>query len=110
MELEVGHTSLTDLRVVRTMHERKALMYDLASAFISLPGGIGTFEEFFEALTWTKLGLHAKPSLVLNIAGYYDPLREMLDHALRNGFIGQDVRDMARFVDSVPEAIDALRA
>ena len=108
MDLEVGHTGIPDLRVVGTMHERKALMYELSSVFITLPGGIGTFEEFFETVTWNKLGLHKKPSLVLNVAGYYDPLRDLLDHSLRSDFITADVRGLMRIVDSVPETMAVL--
>ena len=86
-DLEIQHQGLTTLEVVATMHARKARMAELADAFIAFPGGIGTFEEFFEVFTWARLGLHTKPCGVLNIEGYYDPLLELLDHAEREGFV-----------------------
>lgn len=79
---EVAHSGLTELRVVQTMHERKALMNELSDAFIAMPGGFGTLDEFFEILTWSQLGIHGKPSGLLNVAGYYDDLLVMLDHAV----------------------------
>ena len=84
---EVAHTRLTELRVVGSMHERKALMADLSDAFLALPGGFGTFEEFCEVLTWSQLGIHAKPCGLLNVAGYYGPLLGLFDHAVREGFL-----------------------
>jgi len=81
VEKELSHTGLSDLRVVGSMHERKALMAELSDAFIALPGGYGTFEEFCEVLTWTQLGLHRKPCGILNVEGYYDPLLALFDHA-----------------------------
>lgn len=94
MEKEVGHLQLTELRIVTSMHERKALMAQLADGFVALPGGIGTFEELFEIWTWSQLGIHSKPCALLNIAGYYDPLVDFLDHATRQGFIRQQQRDL----------------
>jgi uncharacterized protein (TIGR00730 family) len=84
---EIAHHGLTELHVVDDMHQRKALMAKRASAFLTLPGGIGTFEEFFETLTWAALGLHRKPLGVLNIAGYYDPLIALLNHAVAERFL-----------------------
>ena len=84
---EIAHPGLPDLRVVGSMHERKALMAELADAFIALPGGFGTFEEFCEVVTWTQLGLHAKRCGLLNVAGYYDPLLELFDQGVNEGFI-----------------------
>jgi uncharacterized protein (TIGR00730 family) len=84
---EVAHTGLTELRVVRSMHERKALMAELSGAFVALPGGYGTLEEFCEVLTWAQLGLHARPCGLLNVAGYYDPLLALLDHAVAERFV-----------------------
>src|SRR5687767_16004120 len=84
---EVGHRGLTDLRIVDSMHERKAMMADLADAFIALPGGFGTFEEFCEAVTWTQLGLHRKKCGLLNVGGFYDPLLALVDRAVADGFI-----------------------
>lgn len=79
---ELGHQGLTELRVVGSMHERKALMADLSDAFVALPGGFGTFEEFCEVLTWSQLGLHQKPCGLLNVEGYYDPLLALFDQAV----------------------------
>jgi uncharacterized protein (TIGR00730 family) len=91
---QVGHNGLTELRVVNTMHERKALMFDLSDAFIALPGGLGTLDEIFELLTWAQLGHHAKPCGLLNVCGYYDQLLGFLDHATVQGFIRREHRDM----------------
>jgi uncharacterized protein (TIGR00730 family) len=84
---EVAHRGLTELRVVQSMHERKALMAELSDGFIAMPGGIGTMEEFFEVLSWAQLGIHEKPCGLLNVAGYYDPLIQFLDHAVTEDFI-----------------------
>ncbi|HEY9743191.1 MAG TPA: TIGR00730 family Rossman fold protein [Coleofasciculaceae cyanobacterium] len=84
---ELAHTGLTDLRVVGSMHERKALMAELSDAFVALPGGYGTFEEFCEVLTWAQLGLHRKPCGLLNVEGYYDHLIALFDHALGEEFL-----------------------
>ena len=89
---ELAHRGLPDLRIVRSMHERKALMADLADAFVAAPGGFGTFEELCEAVTWTQLGLHQKRCGLLNVAGFYDPLLELIDRAVQDGFI----RDASR--------------
>jgi len=84
---ELAHHGVADMRVVPTMHARKALMAGLADGFVALPGGIGTFEELFEIVTWGQLGIHRKPIGVLNVAGYYDPLVALLDHAVAGGFV-----------------------
>ena len=84
---EIAHTGLTDLRVVDSMHTRKAKMAELSDAFIAMPGGVGTFEEFFEAITWTQLGLHRKPCGLLNVEGFYTPLERFIDQAVTEGFI-----------------------
>ncbi|MFC2155000.1 TIGR00730 family Rossman fold protein [Acidobacteriota bacterium] len=86
-EKEVGYEELDDLRVVNSMHERKALMVELSDGFIALPGGLGTAEEFFEVLTWAQLGLHRKPIGLLDVCGYYDRLVEFVDHAVEEHFI-----------------------
>jgi uncharacterized protein (TIGR00730 family) len=91
---EVAHHGISELRVVDTMHQRKALMNDLSDAFIALPGGFGTLEEFFEILTWSQLGIHAKPSGLLNVSGYYDSLLAMLDHAVSEGFLRPAFREL----------------
>jgi len=97
-------TSVTSLRVVEGMHARKALMADLADAFIAMPGGFGTAEEFFEALTWAQLALHLKPCGLLNVKGYFDPLIRFVDHAVQEGFIHPAHRDLM-LVDGSPEAL-----
>ena len=90
---EVAHKRLPDLRIVSSMHERKALMEKLSDGFIALPGGYGTFEEFCEILTWSQLGLHKKPCGLLNISGYYDRFLEFIDHAVREEFVRKEHRD-----------------
>jgi uncharacterized protein (TIGR00730 family) len=92
MAKEVGHRGLTELRVVDTMHERKAVMSDLSDGFIGLPGGFGTFEEFCEVVTWSQLGLQSKPCGLLNVAGYYDSLLGLFDHAVDEGFLRKENR------------------
>jgi uncharacterized protein (TIGR00730 family) len=94
MAKEVGHRGLPDLRVVKTMHERKALMAELSDGFVALPGGIGTFEEFFEIVTWAQLGFHSKPCALLNVNGFYDPLLRLVDHAIGEHFIKPSQRDL----------------
>lgn len=101
---EVAHRGLTSLRIVDTMHERKAAMADLADAFVMLPGGLGTLEEFLEAATWTQLGVHAKPCGVLSVGGYFDPLVELLETATRNRFLRPEHRDLL-LVESEPTAL-----
>jgi len=100
----VDHRTLTRLEVVDSMHTRKARMAELAEGFIAMPGGFGTFEEYCEILTWGQLGFHAKPIGLLNIAGYYDPLLAMFDHAAAEGFLRAQNRAMA-LSDSDPEAL-----
>jgi uncharacterized protein (TIGR00730 family) len=87
VDRELAHASLTELHVVSTMHERKAKMVELSTAFISLPGGLGTLDETFEILTWAQLGFHAKPVGLLNVDGYFTPLLAFLDGAVREGFV-----------------------
>ncbi len=99
---EVGHRAITELRVVGSMHERKAQMAELADGFIAMPGGIGTFEEFFEILTWAQLGFHEKPCAILNIAGYYDGLLTLCDNAVNEGFLRPAHRQLI-LEDSNPE-------
>jgi uncharacterized protein (TIGR00730 family) len=91
---EIGHQGLSELHVVRSMHERKAMMADRADAFITLPGGYGTLEELFEVLTWLQLGLHAKPCAMLDVAGFWDPLLAQLDKAVTEGFLHPRHRDL----------------
>jgi uncharacterized protein (TIGR00730 family) len=111
-EREIGHTGIDDLRVVGSMHERKALMVELADAFIALPGGIGTLEELFEVYTWAQLGIHAKPLGLLDVAGYYQPLATMLDHAVAQRFLREETRAMlaiARDLESLLAAFSGWR-
>lgn len=96
---ELAHNGLTDLRIVNTMHERKAMMAQLSGAFIALPGGFGTLDEFCEILTWAQLGLHSKPCALLNVAGYFDPLLALFDIAVREGFLPAQHRAMLRVGD-----------
>jgi uncharacterized protein (TIGR00730 family) len=100
-EREVAHTGLADLRVVDSMHTRKAMMAELSDAFIAMPGGVGTFEEFFEAITWTQLGLHRKACGLLNVDGFYSPLVTFIDRAVTEGFI-RPVHRTAIVVDDDP--------
>ena len=93
---EVGHQGLTELRVVSSMHERKAIMSDLSETFIAMPGGFGTFEEFCEVVTWSQLGIQSKPCGLLNVAGYYEPLLQLFDHAVREGFLRAENRRLVR--------------
>jgi uncharacterized protein (TIGR00730 family) len=94
VEREIAHNGLTDLHVVGSMHERKAMMSELSEGFIALPGGTGTMEEFFEVLTWAQLGEHGKPCGLLNVAEYYDPLLAVFDHMVANGFLSEANRSI----------------
>ena len=108
MNREIGHKQLAKLHVVGSMHERKALMADLSDAFIALPGGFGTLEEFCEVLTWSQLGLHEKPCGIVNILGYYTPLLAMLDHAVEQRFLKPQNRALVLARDSPAELLDAF--
>lgn len=101
---EVAFTGLSDLRIVNSMHERKALMAELSDGFVALPGGLGTIEEFFEVVTWAQLGMHRKPCGLLNVCHYYDKLINFLDHAVDQEFIDQDHRSMI-LIDEDPEGL-----
>lgn len=91
---EIYHTGLTELKIVNSMHERKAMMADLSDGFIALPGGLGTIEEIFEVLTWAQLGFHRKPCALLNALGYYDHLSAFLNHTVDQGFVNKASRSM----------------
>jgi uncharacterized protein (TIGR00730 family) len=108
MEREIGHDRLTKLHVVGSMHERKALMADLADGFIALPGGFGTLDEFCEILTWAQLGLHTKPCGILNVLGYYTPLLAMFDHAAEERLLKVENRRLVLARDSVEELFRAM--
>jgi hypothetical protein len=105
---EVGHKGLTKLHVVRSMHERKALMADLSDAFVALPGGFGTLEEFCEVVTWTQLGLHAKPCGILNVLGFYSPLLRMFDHAVEERFLKPENRALVLARDQPADLLQTL--
>lgn len=108
VDLEIGHTGIDDLRIVSTMHERKALMAELSDAFVALPGGIGTLDELFEIYTWAQLGIHAKPLALLDVAGYYRPLVAFLDHAVEQRFVRPNTRDMLAVADDLDGVLAAL--
>lgn len=103
---EVAHTGLTELRVVASMHERKALLAELSDGFLAMPGGLGTLEELFEIWTWGQLGLHRKPYGVLNVNGYFSPLLQFLDHAVTEQFVRPEYRALL-VVDAEPAALIA---
>ena len=107
---EIGHSGLTELRIVKSMHERKALMADLSDAFVAMPGGIGTMEEFFEVLTWAQLGLHAKPCGLLQVAGYFDALLALLDRAVQERFVKAEHMTMLVASPSPTDLLDRLAA
>ena len=105
---EVAHAGLSDLRVVASMHERKAVMADLSDGFIALPGGWGTLDELFEVLTWGQLGLHAKPCGVLNAEGFFDPLLAFMDHMIDEGFVRPAFRPMLTVAGSAGELLTRM--
>ena len=107
---EVGHTGLTDLRVVPSMHDRKGMMGDLAHAFITLPGGVGTMEEFFGVLTWAQLGLHRKPCGLLNVDGYYDRLLGLFDSFISERFARPEHRDIVLAERDIAPLLDRMAA
>jgi len=108
VEKEIAHTSLTELHVVESMHQRKSLMADLADAFLLLPGGFGSWEEFCEVLTWLQLGIHRKPCAILNVAGYYNGLLSLADHALAEGFLRPAHHKMVIVADHPQAALSQL--
>ncbi|HMC09888.1 MAG TPA: TIGR00730 family Rossman fold protein [Pirellulaceae bacterium] len=104
VDRELAHRGITDLRIVTSMHERKALMAELSDGFVALPGGLGTYEELCEVLTWAQLGIHHKPCGYLNVLGYFDPLARMFDHAVTEGFLRSEQRRL--FISSnEPDAL-----
>jgi uncharacterized protein (TIGR00730 family) len=108
VEREVAHAGLTDLRVTGTMHERKALMAQLGDGVIALPGGTGTLDELFELFTWSQLGLHDKPIGLLDVAGYWQPLLKLLDHAVTEGFLRADHRETLLVEAAAEPLLDRL--
>jgi uncharacterized protein (TIGR00730 family) len=107
---EIAHHGLTDLRIVGSMHERKALMYSLSDGFVALPGGLGTLEELFEITTWSQLGLHAKPTGLLDVEGFYSPLVGFLDRLVTEGFVNQRHRSLLRVADDPVTILERLAA
>jgi len=107
---EIAHFGLTELRIVGSMHERKALMYELSDGFVALPGGLGTLEELFEITTWSQLGLHAKPTGLLDVAGFYAPLVEFLDRLVTEGFVSERHRRLLRVAADPAGLLERLAA
>ena len=107
---EVAHQGLTELRIVRSMHERKALMAELSDGFIAMPGGVGTFEEFCEVLTWAQLGIHLKPCGLLNVENYYGPLLALFNQAVVEGFIRPEHRSLVLESDKPEKLIELLES
>ena len=108
VDRELAHGGLTELHVVGTMHQRKARMADLADGFLALPGGFGTADELFEILTWSQLGLHAKPVGVLNVAGFFDLLLAWLDHAVAQGFLRSEHRSLLQVAENADALLDRI--
>jgi uncharacterized protein (TIGR00730 family) len=108
VDLEVAHTGVSELFHVPNMHERKAKMTELADAFIALPGGIGTFDELFEAWSWNALGYHAKPFCLLNVAGFWDGMIQFIDHATESGFLSASRRKQLLVATTPEEALELL--
>lgn len=108
VDLEVAHRGLTELHITTNMHTRKAMMGELADAFLVLPGGFGTLEEMFEILTWQSLRLHQKPTVLINIEGFYDKLLAFLDHCVEQGVLKPHARENLRVVPGVAEAFHLL--
>jgi uncharacterized protein (TIGR00730 family) len=108
IERELAHPGLTRQHVVTTMHERKTLMAEMSDAFVGLPGGMGTFDELVEIVTWAQLGLHAKPVVLANIENYFDAMYGMLDYAVREGFVTAESRARWRNAENVPRAMQIL--
>jgi uncharacterized protein (TIGR00730 family) len=109
VDREIGHTAITELRVVGSMHERKALMAELSDAFVALPGGAGTLEELFEVYTWAQLGLHGKPCALLDVDGYYSGLAAFLDHAVEERFLREEHRDALMLENDPVRLLERLR-
>lgn len=107
---EMAHGGLTELRLVDTMHERKAAMAQLCDAFVALPGGYGTYEELFEVITWRQLGFHRKPIAVLDVDGYFAAFRDLIDRAVREGFVSAAERDAVPSFDTTAAVLEALVA
>jgi uncharacterized protein (TIGR00730 family) len=110
VDREIAHGHLADLRVVGSMHERKKTMADLADAFVALPGGFGTFDELFEIVTWAQIGLHNKPIGLLDVAGYFGPVRQLVAHVIEEGFAPKEHQDLVLVKEEPAALLDALTA
>lgn len=108
VDKEIAHSNLSKLFIVNSMHERKATMADLSDAFIALPGGFGTLDEFCEILTWAQLGIHSKPCGLLNVSGYFDPLLQLFDHAVAEGFLKPHNRNLVIADGSIESLLNRL--
>ncbi|MFP5518962.1 MAG: TIGR00730 family Rossman fold protein [Bdellovibrionia bacterium] len=108
VDKEQAHHSIQDLRIVEDMHQRKAMMANLSDAFIALPGGFGTLEELFEVLTWSQIGYHQKPIALINVNCFYDSLVKFIDHAIQEGFIFREHRELLKVVSTPQMALDSL--
>ena len=109
LEAEVGKTDINEFIVTQNMHERKKVMFMNSDAIIILPGGAGTLDEFFEVLTWAQLKLHNKPIIILNVSGFWDPLIELINHLVENGFADQSLNKLFKVVSSPEETIEELK-
>jgi uncharacterized protein (TIGR00730 family) len=108
-EVEWGHRGVSDFIYTRTMHERKSKFLEGTDALVALPGGTGTYEELFEAITLKKLGQFSKPIIILNTRGYYEPFRQLMDHAIREKFMAEDHQDIWQIVDEPEEVLKAIK-
>ncbi|GGI39365.1 TIGR00730 family Rossman fold protein [Mammaliicoccus stepanovicii] len=108
-EREIAHDSLSEYHVVETMHERKQMMSDMADAFIMLPGGAGSLEEFFEIYTWSQIGLHHKPIGAFNIHHFFEPMESMIKHLIHTGFVNEDYRHLAVIEEDIPKLFASLK-
>jgi uncharacterized protein (TIGR00730 family) len=108
IDLEIAHRDLTELHIVGTMHERKALMAERADAFVALPGGYGTLDEFVEVVTWAQLRIHTKPCVMVNVGGYYDSLLAFFDTAVEQGLIKPENRGLVQVARDASEALDMI--
>ena len=107
---EIAHTNLSEIHVVESMHARKKMMADLADAFVAMPGGCGTLDEYFEIFTWSQIGLHDKPVILFNIDGYYDALLQHFERMLADGFVRTEQREILKVANSIEELLELLSA
>lgn len=108
--IEVGHRSLTEFKVVGSMHERKRMMFEASDAFVTIPGGLGTLDETIEIITWRQLGLHDKPVIILDQDNYWQPLLDLLGHTVEHGFASEGIHRLYRVVEDVRDVLPAIEA